>query len=261
MIRQAIRGKSRAVIPYVTAGLRGFDATGEMIRALAEEGAAAIEIGIPFSDPMADGPVLQKASHLALQSGFTLDGLFSRLDQWSASVKAPLVVMSYINPLMRRGLGETFARLAHSGIQGVIIPDLPLDAVDVFADSQKAGIDLVRLVAPTTPGERLREIVGQCGGFVYAVTVKGVTGARADLPEGIGEQVEGIRALTDLPVCAGFGVSTAAQVDQMLAHADGVIVGSHLMAKVLDAGDPVDTVRQAFTSLMGNAGRLSPGMG
>lgn len=250
MIAGAIRNKKRAVIPYVTAGLKGLDATGEIIRALDAEGAAVIEIGIPFSDPMADGPVLQKASHMALLSGFTLDGLFGRLGAWSASVRAPLVIMSYINPLMRRGLGETFARFRDSGVKGVIIPDLPLCAEDMYEVSREAGVSLIRLVAPTTPEARRREVVSRCGGFVYAVTVRGVTGARADLPAGARDQVAGIRALTDLPVCSGFGVSSADQVSRMLAFSDGVIVGSHLMARVLEAHDPVDAARQTFASLM-----------
>jgi tryptophan synthase alpha chain len=250
MIAEAIRNKQRAVIPYVTAGLKGIDITGEMIQALADAGAAAIEIGIPFSDPMADGPVLQKASHMALQSGFTMDALLGRLGKWSSSVQAPLLVMSYINPLMRRGLGETFKRLSGCGVRGVIIPDLPLDAGDIHRLSREAGLDLVRLVAPTTPEARRREVVAQCGGFVYAVTVKGVTGARMDLPQGVKEQVQGIRALTDLPVCAGFGVGSARQVDEMLAFADGVIVGSYLMAQVIDAQDPVESARKTFASLM-----------
>lgn len=250
MISEAILKSERAVIPYVTAGLKGLDATGEIIAALDEAGAAAIEIGIPFSDPMADGPVLQKAAFMALQSGFTLDALFGRLGKWSSTVKAPLVVMSYINPLLRRGLEETFKILHDGGVQGVIIPDLPLEAGAIYELSLKAGIDLVRLVAPTTPLERRKEVVSQCGGFVYAVTVKGVTGARLDLPVGVSGQVKGIKALTDLPVCAGFGVSSAAQVDEMLSFADGVIVGSHLMAQVLEAENPVETARRTFATLM-----------
>ncbi|HNY64293.1 MAG TPA: tryptophan synthase subunit alpha [Deltaproteobacteria bacterium] len=250
MISQAIRSSKRAVIPYVTAGLRGLDATSGIIRALDEAGAAAIEIGIPFSDPMADGPVLQKASHLALQGGFTFDGLMARLDSWSVATKAPLIIMSYINPLMRRGLGDTLARFRDAGVRGVIIPDLPLQALDIFDLCSRAGIDLIRLVAPTTPRARQEEVVSQCRGFVYAVTVKGVTGARVDLPAGVREQVEGTKALTSLPVCAGFGVSSAAQVSEMLTFSDGVIVGSCLMAEVIDADDPVETARKTFASLM-----------
>lgn len=250
MIAEAIGAKEKAVIPYVTAGMPGLEITGEIILALSDAGAAAIEIGVPFSDPMADGPVLQKASHLALQAGFTLDGLLSRAEKWSVSVSTPLIIMSYINPLMRRGIREVLARFRDAGIQGVIIPDLPADADGIHGMCLQAGIDLIRLVAPTTPAGRRQEVVSQCGGFVYAVTLKGVTGARSSLPAEVRRQVDDIRSLTDLPVCAGFGVSTAAQVTDMLSFADGVIVGSHLMNRIMGASDPVVAARETFSALM-----------
>ncbi len=250
MIAEAVRANKKAVIPYVTAGLPDLDTTGEIVRALGDAGAAAIEIGIPFSDPMADGPVLQKASHRALKAGFTLEGLLPRLAKWSASVSAPLIVMSYINPLMRRGLAETLARLSDSGIQGVIVPDLPCDASGIHEMCRDIGMDLIRLVAPTTSEERRREVVSQCSGFVYAVTVKGVTGARSSLPAEVRRQVKSIKSLTDLPVCTGFGVSTAAQVEEMLSFADGVIVGSHLMARVMEAKEPVEEAGNTLKILM-----------
>jgi hypothetical protein len=164
MIAQAIRNHPRAIIPYVTAGLPDLDATGRILSALKEAGAAAIEIGVPFSDPMADGPVLQKASHLALQAGFRMDDLFGRLGQWSAKIDIPLIVMSYINPLMRRGLSDTLARLKDGGVKGVIIPDLPVEAKSIHADCAALGIDLIRLVAPTTLPERAKEDPGQWAG-------------------------------------------------------------------------------------------------
>ncbi len=173
MITEAIRAKEKAIIPYVTAGLPDLDTTGEILKALDEAGAAAIEIGIPFSDPMADGPVLQKASHTALQAGFCMDGLLSRMTEWSSSVKAPLIIMSYINPIMRRGIRETSTRFKESGVQGIIIPDMPLDGSEIYALCRDSGLDLIRLVAPTTPLPRQKEVVSQCSGFVYAVTVKG----------------------------------------------------------------------------------------
>jgi tryptophan synthase alpha chain len=251
MISEAIRARRKAVIPYVTAGYAGLETTGEIIRALDKCGAAAIEVGVPFSDPMADGPVLQKASHLALQAGFTLQGLLKMAGRWSASARAPLIVMSYLNPLMRRGILETLARLKDAGIRGLIVPDLPSDASGIYDMCLKAGIDLIRLVAPTTPEQRMREVVSQCRGFVYAVTVKGVTGARASLPPDIRRQVSSLKAMTDLPVCAGFGVSDARQVEEMLSFADGVIVGSHLMGRIMEATDPVEAAGKTFRALIG----------
>jgi len=250
MIAQSIQSHRKAVIPYVTAGLPDLEATGRIIEALADTGAAAVEIGIPFSDPMADGPVLQRAAHKALQAGFRMDALMERLDGWSAGLGIPLIVMSYINPLMRRGLKETLAGLRDSGVRGVIIPDLPRDADRIFADCRDLGLDLIRLLAPTTVSERATEVLSQCSGYVYAVSVKGVTGQRRTMPEGIGDQVASIKALTDLPVCVGFGVSRASQVNELLGFADGVIVGSFLMQRIMNAHDPVQAAQDALRRLM-----------
>lgn len=248
MISDAIRKKNKAVIPYITAGMPGLAATGKIIQSLCKAGAAAIEIGLPFSDPMADGPVLQKASHLALRRGFTMESFMAHLEDWSESVDIPLIIMSYINPIMRHGIKETLTGFRDRGIQGVIIPDLPSDAREIHAFCHDSGIDLIRLVAPTSTMQRQEEVASQCSGFVYAVSVKGVTGARTFLPQDVALQVQGIKSMTNLPVCVGFGVSTARQVDDMLAFADGVIVGSYLMERIMDDPDPViaghDTLRE-----------------
>ena len=257
MIAQSIRNHNKAVIPYVTAGLPDLDATGRIIAALADAGAAAIEIGIPFSDPMADGPVLQRASHTALQAGFRMDALLERLDGWSAMLDIPLIVMSYINPLMRGGLNDTFERLRDGGVRGVIIPDLPKDAGAISSDCRDIGLDLIRLLAPTTVPDRAKEVLSQCGGFVYAVSVKGVTGQRTSMPEGIRDQVAFIKAHTDLPVCVGFGVSRAPQVNELLGFADGVIVGSFLMQRIMNSHDPVQAAQDALRRVMNGQGGRS----
>ncbi len=250
MISEAIKSCDRAVIPYVTAGVPSLEETGAILKALAEAGAPVIEIGLPFSDPMADGPVLQRAGQIAIQNGFNLDEFFMKLPEWAEEVEAELVIMSYINPLMARGLNETLKLFKDAGISGVIIPDLPADASGIFNYCQSINLDLIRLVAPTTLPERAKEVVSQCSGFVYAVSVKGVTGARAALPREVQTQVESIKAMTDLPVCIGFGVSNAEQVDGLLEFGDGVIVGSHLMNQVLD-GDPVNAAANALRGLIG----------
>ena len=250
MIEHAIRRTPKAVIPYITAGLPDLDTTGEIIQALSEAGAAAIEIGLPFSDPMADGPVLQKASQMAISAGFTMEAFAAHLRDWSSLVAVPLIIMSYINPIMRHGLKKTLTGFAEAGIQGVIIPDLPSDAREIFDLCDAIGIDLIRLVAPTTTPKRHVEVLSQCSGFVYAVSVKGVTGARQDLPEEISFQVQRIKSMTDLPVCVGFGISTAEQVTDMLAFADGVIVGSFLMERIMNASDPAGAAHEAFAGLM-----------
>lgn len=248
MITQSIKDHKKAIIPYVTAGLPSLESTGKILLALQDGGASAIEIGIPFSDPMADGPVLQKASFMALQAGFRMEDLLDCLRGWSSMLDIPLVVMSYINPLMRRGLRQTLTNLKDSGVRGVIIPDLPRDAGAIFNDCKAMGIDLIRMVAPTTERSRMKEVLSQCSGFVYAVSIKGVTGTRSDLPLEVHSQVKSIKEMTDLPVCVGFGISSAAQVDDLLAHADGVIVGSYLMGRLMDSAEPA---RIAYETLKG----------
>jgi tryptophan synthase alpha chain len=249
-ITDSIRNTRRAIIPYVTAGLPDMETTGKIIKALSDAGAAAIEIGIPFSDPMADGPVLQKASKAALDAGFKMDALLERLPEWASSISTPLIVMSYINPLMHRGLDETLKKLKASGIAGVIIPDEPSDAADLFNMTQSAGLDLIRLVAPTTALERKKEVVSQCSGFIYAVSVKGVTGARKALPEEVKNQVREIRGMTDLPVCVGFGVSSKEQVDEILGFADGVIIGSYLMDMIMSSSKPTEDASKMIGELI-----------
>ncbi len=248
MLTQSIKDHKKAIIPYVTAGLPSLESTGKILLALQDAGAAAIEIGVPFSDPMADGPVLQKASFMALQAGFRMEDLLDCLKGWSTMLDIPLVVMSYINPLMRRGLRQTLTNLKDSGVRGVIIPDLPRDAGAIYNDCRAMGIDLIRMVAPTTERSRMKEVLSQCSGFVYAVSIKGVTGTRNDLPLEVHLQVRSIREMADLPVCVGFGVSSAAQVNDLLAHADGVIVGSYLMGRLMDSAEPA---RVAYETLKG----------
>ncbi len=249
MISKAILESRRAVIPYVTAGLPDMKTTGRIIQALDRAGAAAIEIGVPFSDPMADGPVLQQASQRAIGAGFKMEALFEHLPHWAAVCRVPLIIMSYINPLMRHGLAPTLRRLKTSGVSGVIIPDEPADAGILFGLAQDAGLDLIRLVAPTTPADRQREIVAQCRGFVYAVAVKGVTGARTIMPPELQDNVRAVKALTDLPVCVGFGVGSAAQVDAILGFADGAIVGSFLMERLMQAEDPEAAAAEVMRAL------------
>jgi tryptophan synthase alpha chain len=249
MITEAIKCSRRAIIPYLTAGLPDMETTGMIIQSLARAGAAAIEIGIPFSDPMADGPVLQQASKQAIDAGFKMEALFEHLPGWAAVSRVPLIVMSYINPLMRNGLAYTLKRIASCGISGIIIPDEPADAGEIYKLSQDVGLDLIRLVAPTTPIERQREIVSQCRGFVYAVAVKGVTGARTLMPPELEGNVRALKSLTDLPVCVGFGVAGAAQVDAILGFADGAIVGSFLMERLMQAEDPVAAAREVMQTL------------
>jgi len=249
MIKKAILKSKKAVIPYITAGLPDLEKTGDIIYALSHAGSPVIELGIPFSDPTADGPVLQNASKMALDAGFSLDAFFYQLEKWAGSVPAPLVVMSYINPFMRRGMSHSIKRLKECGAAGVIIPDLPRDASDIYSLCSSVGLDLIRLIAPTTTRERASEILAQCKGFVYAVSVSGVTGPRDKMPDGFQAQVNSIKELTDIPVCVGFGVSSNSQVEALLEVADGAIVGSYLVDKIMASSTPVKAVTDAYLGL------------
>jgi tryptophan synthase alpha chain len=179
-----------------------------------------------------------------------MDELQDCLKGWSTMLDIPLIVMSYINPLMRKGLRQTLITLKDNGVEGTIIPDLPRDADKIYADCREIGIDLIRMVAPTTVPERMKEVISQCSGFVYAVSIKGVTGMRNDMPSDVRSEVLAIKEMTDLPVCVGFGVSSAAQVNDLLTFADGVIVGSYLMGKIMSADDPAMTAHDTVQGLL-----------
>jgi tryptophan synthase alpha chain len=228
----------RALVPYLVAG----DPSLEVTRALVEEagarGADVIELGLPFSDPLADGPTIQRAGARALAGGVSLAKLLSAIG--GARVAAPLVLMSYLNPLHRYGLEAATRDLAAAGFAGLIVPDLPLEESAALARaSQAAGLDLIQLAAPTSGPARLRRIARASRGFVYLVALTGITGERTALPADLVALVRDLRAVTTKPICVGFGVSTPAQVAEVVRYADGAIVGSAIVRLIEQcAGDP-----------------------
>jgi len=226
----------KLLVPYVTGGL-GTDWT-EVVRAVADAGADAIEIGIPFSDPVMDGPVIQAASEQALAAGATPVGIIDELARVDAGV--PLAVMTYYNIAFRMGL-ERFARtLAASGIAAAILPDLPLEEVGPWATrADGAGVETVLLAAPTAPDERLPRVCARARGFVYAVGLLGVTGERDALAASSLVIARRLKAVTDKPVLVGVGVSSPAQAVEVCAEADGVVIGSALMRRLLDGEGPL----------------------
>ena len=225
----------KLLIPYVTGGMD--DQWVLTVEALADAGADAIEVGIPFSDPMIDGPTIQEASLRALERGATPEGILADLGRIDAGV--PLVVMTYYNVIGRAGHTRMAGTLADAGVGGAIIPDLPLEELGPWADAaQAAGIDTVLLVAPSTPTDRIEEICARSHGFVYAVGRMGVTGEQAELADSAREVAGRITAVTDLPVCVGIGVSTPAQAVTVCEVADGVVVGSALVRRLLEGGGP-----------------------
>ncbi len=225
-----------ALVPFITAGYpepADFIAT---LKAVAEFG-DVVELGIPFSDPMADGMTIQRSSFEALQKGVSLKWIFDQLDSAKGEIDAPLVMMSYLNPLLAFGYDALADRALEAGVCGFIVPDLPLEESDEIRSALEAkGLALIQLVTPATPDERLQTLCDASRGFVYAVTITGITGGDEGLPAGLADYLGKISGMSDLPVCAGFGIRSARDVANVGAHASGAIVGSALV-EVLERGE------------------------
>lgn len=220
----------RVLIPYVTCGYPTIDATVEVTRILAESGADIVELGIPFSDPLADGATIQKASFQALHNGVTATICLDAVRTIRKTTGIPIVFMSYYNPIFSYGETRFVDDCADVGVSGLIIPDLPPEEghrLEVAARSR--GIDIIYLLAPTSPGQRIRTVASHSGGFVYLVSVSGVTGARENLPSNLQSFVGKVRSFAKQPLCVGFGISTPQQAREVAKYADGVIVGSKLV--------------------------------
>jgi tryptophan synthase alpha chain len=232
-------GGSKLVVPYVTGGLPGWV---DVLLALADAGADAIEIGIPFSDPVMDGPTIQEASQRALEAGATPTSIMEDLREVEAGV--PLVAMTYANLPHKAGWERFATDLARAGITGAVVPDIPLEESGPWEEAATAaGVATVLLAAPNSPDDRIARICDRSRGFVYGVTVMGVTGARGDLATTASVLGDRLKAATDLPVLMGFGVSTPAQAVTLSEHADGVIIASALMRRFLDGDKPADVAQ------------------
>jgi tryptophan synthase alpha chain len=242
-IRAAFAGR-KAFVPFVTGGDPCVETTGELVRALARAGAAAIEIGIPFSDPIAEGPVIQAADERALRAGCTVDKLFALVAGLRADIGTPLLLMTYYNPVFAYGVERFTAACERCGIDGLIVPDLPFEERgELLAPANGHGLALIPLIAPTSD-ERIEAIARGAQGFLYCVSSLGVTGVRADLGGDAERMVRRAKSVTDAPCAVGFGVSTAAQAAEVARYADGVIVGSALVRIVAEHGrDSVAPVR------------------
>lgn len=237
----------KLLVPYITGGLPGWE---NAVRAAAAHGADAIEIGIPFSDPVMDGPIIQAASERALRAGATPSSILDQVR--TLEVDIPLIVMCYFNTVHAMGLERFAGALAKAGVSAAIVPDLPLEEVGEWAEHADAnGIETILLAAPTAPDERLPRIVERTRGFVYAVGLLGVTGERAELSSTATNIAERLKKVTDLPVLVGVGVSNAEQAREAVRVADGVIQGASVVRRLMESGPEevgryVDEVRRAI---------------
>jgi tryptophan synthase alpha chain len=237
-----LRAQQRAgLVTYITAGDPDLPRTEGIIRALDRAGADVLEIGVPFSDPLADGPVIQRATERALASGTTLAGVLGLLARLRNDVQAPFVIFSYANPIFRLGAERFADQAAAAGVDGVLVLDLPIEEADDFRNLLAArGIDTILLLSPTTTDERLRKAAALGSGFLYAISRLGVTGVRDTLADGAEEMVARIRAASDLPVALGFGISTPEHVRRVGQWADAAVVGSALVNVIAQSGGADD---------------------
>lgn len=252
---EALRKEKRAaLIPYLTAGFPKLTWTLPLLKMLAEKGADVIELGVPFSDPIADGPTIQAACKIALDEGTTLKTVLEFVHEFrEAGYQTPIVLFGALNPFLHFGLDKFAQAAAAAGGDAVLIPDVPVEeASQIRPVLVNHGLHLIPLVAPTTPLERKRLIVSQASGFIYYISVKGVTGARAHSRFELAGPVGELRTLTTLPVVVGFGIASPEQAMEVAREADGVVVGSALIDRVMQSADLITTIRDVgnwFVSL------------
>jgi tryptophan synthase alpha chain len=236
----------KALIAYVTVGYPNIEATLKVVPLLAESGCDIVELGIPFSDPMADGATIQRASFKALENGVTTSLCLDIAKKLSKKTSIPLVFMTYFNPIYQYGLEKFCHDCVASGIDGLIVPELPPEEGDELGNlAGKSGVDMVYFLAPTSVEERIKLVANKARGFIYLVSIAGVTGARNELPPDLGKFISRVKQLAKQPVCVGFGISTPEQAARIAQTADGVIIGSKLI-QLLETDDTAMTATQSF---------------
>ena len=228
---------TKAFIPFITGGDPSLEITEQLLYAMEEAGADIIEIGIPFSDPIAEGPVIQAANERALAAGCTTDRIFETVKKAREKVRVPMVFLTYLNPIFTYGKERFMERCRECGIQGVIVPDMPFEEKGELREvCTKYGIEIISLIAPTSH-ERITAIAKEAEGYIYCVSSLGVTGMRKEISTDIQGMVDKVRQVTKVPCAVGFGISTPEQAQQMAAVSDGVIVGSRIVKIVEEYGE------------------------
>jgi tryptophan synthase alpha chain len=234
-----------ALIPFVVAGDPNLDATAALVLEFAARGADIIELGVPFSDPMADGPANQRAAQRGLKSGASIAAILAMVSELRKETEIPLILFGYFNPIFHYGCERLCADAARAGVDALLVVDLPPEeAPELKIPARANGLDLIYLLAPTTPIERARKVVRSATGFIYYVSVTGVTGARTALASDIEEHVNNLRGVTDLPIGVGFGISTPAQAAEVARFSDAVVVGSAMSLLVEANADSPDLVNR-----------------
>ena len=237
---EALRDRGQcALIPFITAGDPNLATTAKALELLDRSGADLIELGVPYSDPLADGPVIQAAATRALQRGTRLEDVLAMLKTVSPKLKSPIILFTYYNPILNYGVDAFMQAIAAAGASGLVVPDLPLEEVEgVSQAASKAGVEVILLVAPTSPKARIEAIAAQSQGFIYLVSVTGVTGMRTQIQSRVQDLLTELHGVTDKPIGVGFGISQASQAKQVMEWgADAVIVGSAFV-KRLSEGSP-----------------------
>ncbi|MBD2530571.1 tryptophan synthase subunit alpha [Nostoc flagelliforme FACHB-838] len=242
---QTLRDRQQcALIPFITAGDPNLETTAEALRILDRNGADFIELGIPYSDPLADGPVIQAAATRALQKGTKLEQVLEMLQVVSPNIKAPIILFTYYNPILHRGIKPFLGKIAAAGVRGLVVPDLPLEeAEELIQTAASYGIEVILLVAPTSSQDRIEAIARQSQGFIYLVSVTGVTGIRAQIQDRVKHLITDLRSVTDKPIGVGFGISGPEQAHQVMEWgADAVIVGSAFVKRLAE-GSPTQRLQ------------------
>ena len=239
---KAPKASGPALIPFITAGYPNAEDFKQTLFEISKK-ADVIEIGVPFSDPMADGVTIQRSSHMAIENGVTLKWIFNQLKE--INLDTPIVLMSYLNPLYVFGMEELTKASMESGVDGFIVPDLPIEESKELNDRlSEAGLALIQLVTPATPKDRIEMITNQSSGFIYAVTIKGVTGGEDALSADVTDYLKQVQEIAKIPVCAVFGIREKSDVEMLANHVDGIIVGSAIVETIEQGNSPTEFLDQ-----------------